>query len=53
MMRWLADPRFFSAIIVIMFALATIRWAMFGDLKQSLYWGGGFILNFAITFLKD
>lgn len=52
-MKYITDPRFFSVCIVVLFALAAIRYAFHGDLKQTLYWGGGFILNFAVTFLHD
>ena len=52
-MKLFTDPRFFSMLIVVLFALATARWAWARDLKQTLYWGGGFILNFAVTFLGD
>jgi hypothetical protein len=52
-MKYLSDPRLFNIVILVLFALATIRWAFAGSLKQSLYWGGAFILNYAITFLKD
>jgi hypothetical protein len=51
--KFINDPRFFSAVIVVLFAMATIRWIIEGNLRQSLYWGGGFILNFAVTFLEE
>jgi hypothetical protein len=53
MIKILTDPRVFSVCIVVLFALATMRYAFARDLKQTLYWGGGFILNFAVTFLAD
>jgi hypothetical protein len=52
-MRWITDPRFFSAIIVVLFAAATVRWAFARDLKQTLYWGGAFLVNYAVVFMRE
>jgi hypothetical protein len=53
LLKYLTDPRFFSAMVVLLFLLASIRWAFAGNLKQALYWGAGFVLNFAVTFMRD
>ncbi|MES2877537.1 MAG: hypothetical protein V4713_03875 [Pseudomonadota bacterium] len=50
-MNWLADPRAFSVIILILFALATIRYAFAGDWAQVIYNGCAFGLNVAVTFM--
>lgn len=52
-MRYLSDPRFFSGLVVLVFLLAAIRWGFAGNLKQTLYWGAGFVLNFAVAFMRD
>lgn len=52
-MKFLSDPRLFNILILVLFACATVRWAFAGSLKQSLYWGGALILNYAVTFLHD
>ena len=50
-MAWLTDPRIFSIIILALFALATIRYALTGDWAQVLYNGCAFGLNVAVTFM--
>ncbi len=50
-MSWLADPRFFSVIILALFGLATIRYAFAHDWAQVIYNGCAFGLNVAVTFM--
>lgn len=52
-MKWITDPRLFNIVILILFGITTLRWACAGNLKQTLYFGGAFVLNYAITFLPD
>jgi hypothetical protein len=49
----LLDPRIFNIAIIVLFAMATVRWAIDGNLKQTLYWAGALLINVAVTFLKD
>lgn len=48
---WLTDPRAFSVIILVLFGLATIRYAFVGDWAQVMYNGCAFGLNIAVTFM--
>lgn len=52
-MKYILDPRFFNVLIIVLFALATVRWIFAGSLKQSMYWGGALLINVAVTFLED
>jgi hypothetical protein len=47
-MRYFADPRLFPAILLALFALAAIRYAIARDWNQTIYWGAAFALNFAV-----
>lgn len=51
--RLISDPRIFNVVILIMFAAATIRWGFNGNMKQTVYWASAFVLNYAVTFMKD
>lgn len=44
----LTDPRLFDAIIVALFILAAIRWAVEGNWSRVTYWGAAAVLNVAI-----
>lgn len=50
-MSWLTDPRFFSVVILVLFGLATVRYAIAGDWAQVVYNGCAFGLNLAVTFM--
>lgn len=50
-MAWLADPRAFSIAIIVLFALATVRYAIAGDWGQVVYNGAATALNVAVTFM--
>lgn len=51
MMNLLLDPRAFSVAIIIMFGLATIRYAIAGDWPQVVYNFSAVTLNVAVTFM--
>lgn len=48
-MKLLSDPRLFNYLILILFALATIRWSFAGDWKQAGYWASALVLNIFVT----
>ena len=48
-MSALLDPRLFNYVILILFTLATVRWAVAGAWWEALYWLGALILNAAVT----
>lgn len=52
-MKYFLDPRLFNVILLVLFALTTIRWAFAGSPRQTLYWAAAFLLNYAVTFLPD
>ena len=37
-MTWLADPRIFNFVIMGLYALNVIRWAIAGKPADALYW---------------
>jgi hypothetical protein len=48
-MKWLLDPMLFNVLILVLFAAASVRWAIAGDWKQALYWFAAFWLNVAVS----
>lgn len=48
-MTWLTDPKLFNYIILVLFALAAIRWAFAGNIPQAGYWASAFALNVFVT----
>ena len=50
-MSWLTDPRVFSVAILVLFGLATVRYALAGDWAQVIYNGCACGLNMAVTFM--
>ncbi len=50
-MSTLLSPRLFPIIILILFALAAIRYAAARDWPNAGYWLGAFILNLSVFFL--
>jgi hypothetical protein len=48
-MNWILDPRLFNYIILILFALAAIRWGYEGKWGDCLYWVSAIGLNAAVT----
>lgn len=48
LLHWLADPRAFSLLIIVLFVLAAIRWACAGNWPQAVYWASGAVLNVAV-----
>lgn len=49
MMRWLTDPQLFNRVILVLFALAAIRWALAKNWPQCGYWASAFVLNLCVT----
>jgi hypothetical protein len=49
-MKWLFDPRLFNFVILALFALAAIRWAMDKNWGQAAYFFFAFCLNWVVTF---
>lgn len=52
-MKSLLDPRLFNVVILVLYAAATVRWGVAGSLRNTLYFGAAFVLNFAVTYLDD
>lgn len=50
-MGLLTDPRAFSVVILVLFGLATVRYAFAGDWGQVIYNGCACGLNIAVTFM--
>lgn len=50
-MRLLLDPRAFNYLIMVLYALNAIRWAVAGKLGDCLYWIGALWITATVTFL--
>ena len=48
-MNWLLDPKLFNYVILVLFALAALRWGVAGKWADCLYWTSAFFLNVAVT----
>lgn len=44
------DPRFFNYIIMSLYALNSLRWAVDHKWADVIYWSGAFIITGAVTF---
>jgi hypothetical protein len=51
MIRILLDPKILNYAIMVLFALAAIRWAFAGHLGQAIYWSASLLLTISVTFL--
>lgn len=48
-MTWLADPRAFNVLIIVLFVAAAVRWAFAGNWPQAGYWLSAALLNVFVT----
>lgn len=48
-MKLLSDPRLFNYLLIILFALCSVRWAFARSWPDTLYWGFGCALNAVVT----
>ena len=51
MMNDIRIEQIFPTLIVILNLLSSLMYVVKGDFPRSVYWFGGFILTFAITYL--
>jgi hypothetical protein len=49
-MRQLLDPRFFNFLIMALYALSAIRWAMAGRYADMCYWLSALAITATVTF---
>lgn len=49
--RLIADPRLFPVVIMVLFACAAARYAVAGNLWQTIYWLSALHLNVAVFFM--
>lgn len=49
MWKLLSDPRLFNYLLIILFALCSVRWAIARSWPDTLYWGFGCALNAVVT----
>lgn len=45
----MSDPRIFNYVILGMFCVAAVRWAIAGHWGQTLYWASSAALTVAVT----
>lgn len=48
-MKLLADPRLFNYLIILLFALASVRWMFAGNWLNATYWLTGSVINLVVT----
>ena len=48
-MSVLADPRIFNFVIMCLYALNAVRWALNGSWGDALYWMGALWITCAVT----
>lgn len=48
-LKFLENPNLINYVILVLFALATLRWGFHGNTSQTMYWAGAFLLNLGIT----
>ena len=49
-MTWLLDPRIFNFVIMALYGLNILRWAVAGNWWAALYWLSALSLTVVITF---
>ncbi len=47
-MSRLLAPESFSFLIIVLFVIASVRWALAGNTPQAVYWMAGAVLNIAV-----
>jgi hypothetical protein len=50
-MTWLADPKLFNYVIMVLYALNAGRWAWHGSLADVCYWLSALAITATVTFL--
>lgn len=51
MLRLLLDPRVFSYVILVLYALNAARWALAGKIADVCYWLSAMAITATVTFL--
>lgn len=51
MLRLLTDPRIFNYVIIVLYALNTLRWAVERRLADVCYWASAMAITLTVTFL--
>jgi hypothetical protein len=49
-MRWLADPRVFNYIVMVMYTLNAGRWLAAGKMADMCYWLSALAITATVTF---
>ncbi len=49
-MKWLADPRIFNFVIMGLYALNVLRWALAGKWADAFYWLSALGITATVTF---
>ena len=49
MIRYLLDPRLFNYVLMGLYGLAAVRWALEGRWTDTLYWVSALGLTLAVT----
>lgn len=49
-MRWLVDPKLFNYLIMSLYALNVVRWAVERKPVDALYWTGALLITATVTF---
>lgn len=52
-MSWWLDPKIFNYVIMTLYALNAVRWAIAGKPADAIYWTGALIITSAVTFGYD
>lgn len=50
-MNFILDPKFFSYIIMTLYALNCLRWLYERDMGQVIYWGAAFAITYSVNFM--
>ncbi len=50
-MKFLTDPRLFNFVIMTMYGLNIVRWAVAGKLADVCYWASALAITATVTFL--
>ena len=46
----LLDPKLFNYLLLALYALNALRWAIYGSWGDATYWFGALVITIAVTF---
>lgn len=48
-MTWLLDPKLFNYVIMSLYVLNSLRWAVYGSWGDAAYWISAFAITASVT----